>query len=113
MTRSECAVLFVGALAAWALQGRAAAAPADAIYTRPGRIVPAGDGARLNLYCMGNGAPTVVFESGWEDWAPAWATVQPRVAQWARACSRSEERRVAKECRYRWWADARTKRKQV
>ena len=87
MTRSECAVLFVGALAAWALQGRAAAAPADALYTRPGRIVPAGDGARLNLYCTGNGSPTVVFESGWEDWAPAWAMVQPRIAQWTRACS--------------------------
>jgi hypothetical protein len=44
-----------------ALQSRAAAAPADALYTRPGRIVPAGDGARLNLYCTGNGSPTVVF----------------------------------------------------
>src|SRR5229473_3241447 len=87
MIRSERAVLFVGALAAWVLQGRAAAAPGDALYTRPGRIVPAGDGARLNLYCTGNGSPTVVFESGWEDWAPAWAIVQPRIAQWTRACS--------------------------
>ena len=41
----------------------------------------------MNLYCTGNGSPTVVFESGWEDWAPAWATVQPRIAQWTRACS--------------------------
>src|SRR5690242_4501957 len=71
----------------FALHGAAGAAPADALYARPGRIVPAGDGARLNLYCMGSGSPTVVFESGWEDWAPAWATVQPRVAQWTRACS--------------------------
>ncbi|TMA17885.1 MAG: alpha/beta hydrolase, partial [Deltaproteobacteria bacterium] len=87
MVRPERAVLFLAALAAWALQHRAAAAPADALYTRPGQIVPAGDGARLNLYCTGNGSPTVVFESGWEDWAPAWATVQPRIAQWTRACS--------------------------
>jgi pimeloyl-ACP methyl ester carboxylesterase len=85
MVRPERAVL--AALAAWALQDRADAAPADALYTRPGQIVPAGDGARLNLYCTGNGSPTVVFESGWEDWAPAWATVQPRIAQWTRACS--------------------------
>src|SRR5881275_2204901 len=87
MVRPERAVLFLAALAAWALQHRAAAAPADALYTRPGRIVPAGDGARLNLYCTGNVSPTVVFESGWEDWAPAWAIVQPRIAQWTRACS--------------------------
>ncbi len=33
----------------------------------------------MNLYCIGNGSPTVVFDSGWEDWAPLWATVQPRI----------------------------------
>ena len=69
------------------MQGTAAAAPGDDIYTRPGRIVAAGDGARLNLYCTGSGSATVVFDSGWEDWAPAWAVVQPQVAKWARACS--------------------------
>ncbi len=62
-------------------------APGDARYTRPGRIVAAADGARLNMYCMGSGSPTVIFESGGEDWAPAWAVVQPRVARWTRACS--------------------------
>ena len=70
-----------------ALQGAAGAAPGDALYTKPGRLVPAGDGARLNLYCTGEGSPTVVFDSGFEDWAPAWAIVQPRIAQWTRACS--------------------------
>ena len=64
----------------------AAAAPGDEIYSRPGRLVRTA-GTRLNLYCMGNGSPAVVFESGWEDWAPVWALVQPRVAQWTRACS--------------------------
>lgn len=76
------------ALAACALLGiRTAVAPGDDVYARPGRIVAAADGARLNFYCMGSGSPTVVFESGWEDWAPAWAVVQPRVAKWTRACS--------------------------
>src|SRR5207249_1249087 len=42
---------------------------------------------RLNLYCMGNGSPTVIFDAGWEDWAPSWAIVQPRVAEWTRACT--------------------------
>ena len=67
--------------------GQASIAPGDAVYTRPGRIVTASDGARLNLYCSGSGSPAVIFDSGWEDWAPAWAVVQPRVAKWTRTCS--------------------------
>ncbi len=39
----------------------------DAVYARPGQLVSAEDGTRLNLYCMGSGSPTVVFDSGWED----------------------------------------------
>jgi len=61
-------------------------APGDELYTRPGQLVPA-DGTRLNLYCMGTGSPAVVFDSGWEDWAPVWTLVQPQVAKWTRACS--------------------------
>ena len=65
----------------------AAAAPGDEIYARPGQLLDAGDGAKLNVTCLGTGSPTVVFESGWSDWAPAWAVVQPRVATFTRACS--------------------------
>src|SRR5246127_4164963 len=64
----------------------ASAAPGDELYTRPGQLIPAA-GTRLNLYCAGSGSPAVVFDSGWEDWAPVWALVQPRVARWTRACS--------------------------
>jgi pimeloyl-ACP methyl ester carboxylesterase len=60
--------------------------PADIIYASAGRLVDV-SGFRLNLYCMGSGSPTVIFDSGWEDWAPAWSTVQPRIASWTRACS--------------------------
>jgi pimeloyl-ACP methyl ester carboxylesterase len=67
-------------------QGSASAATGDQVYARPGQLVPA-DGARLNLYCMGKGTPAVVFDSGWEDWAPVWAIVQPAVARFTRACS--------------------------
>ena len=80
-------VVFVSTVVA---SGRQAAstgsAPADAVYARPGHLVDAG-GFRLNLYCMGSGSPTVVFDSGWEDWAPAWSKVQPEIAKWTRACS--------------------------
>ena len=61
-------------------------APADIAFARPGRLVDAG-GFRLNLNCMGKGSPTVVFDSGWGDWSPAWSKVQPQVAKWTRACS--------------------------
>ena len=60
--------------------------PADILYAQPGRLVPV-NGFRLNLYCMGSGSPTVIFDSGFEDWAPAWSTVQPQIAKWTRVCS--------------------------
>jgi pimeloyl-ACP methyl ester carboxylesterase len=69
-----------------AMHATASAAPGDEIYTRPGQLVEA-DGTRLNLYCTGSGSPAVVFDSGWEDWAPVWTIVQPQVARWTRACS--------------------------
>src|SRR4029077_6722675 len=85
----NCATVFAVLLVAliWAVQlGAQAAAPADIVYARPGHLVDAG-GFRLNLYCMGSGSPTVVFDSGWGDWAPAWSKVQPEIAKWTRVCS--------------------------
>jgi pimeloyl-ACP methyl ester carboxylesterase len=60
--------------------------PADALYAKPGQMVAVGK-SRLNLYCTGSGSPAIVFDSGWEDWAPAWSKVQPEVAKFTRACS--------------------------
>jgi len=60
--------------------------PGDFVYARPGIQLPAGS-TRLNFYCMGSGSPTVVFDAGYSDWSPAWAKVQPKVAQWTRACA--------------------------
>jgi pimeloyl-ACP methyl ester carboxylesterase len=61
-------------------------APADIVYSQPGQLVDVGR-FRLNLYCTGSGSPTVVFDSGWGDWAPAWSKIQPEIAKWTRACS--------------------------
>ncbi|SRR6266851_8828536 len=52
--------------------------PADMLYTQPGQLVSV-NGFRLNLYCLGSGSPSVIFDSGWEDWAPSWSKVQPAV----------------------------------
>lgn len=69
------------------IHGEAKAVPGDGIYAKPGRIVSTRDGARLNFYCMGTGSPVVIFDAAEADWSPAWATVQPQIAKWTRACS--------------------------
>jgi pimeloyl-ACP methyl ester carboxylesterase len=82
-------IMLLAVLFATVASGQEAASggvPADMVYGQPGQLVSV-DGFRLNLYCMGSGSPTVVFDSGWEDWAPAWSTVQPQIAAWTRACS--------------------------
>jgi len=66
--------------------GASPAEPGDFVYARPGALIRA-QSTRLNFYCMGSGSPTVVFDAGYSDWSPAWAKVQPRVAQWTRACA--------------------------
>jgi formylglycine-generating enzyme required for sulfatase activity len=90
MRRSRTGLLLTVLIYAIAVTGQQSAnsggAPADIVYARPGQLVDVG-GFRLNLYCMGSGSPTVVFDSGWGDWAPAWSKVQPQVAKWTRACS--------------------------
>jgi len=70
-----------------AAQTVAGAAPGDDIYARPGLIAHASDGAQLNFNCMGSGSPTVVIDSGWEDWSPDWVLVQPPIAKFTRVCS--------------------------
>jgi len=90
MKPSRTCVLLAMLISTVAVSGQQAvnggSSPSDIRYAQPGRLV-AVNGSRLNLYCMGSGSPTVVFDSGWEDWAPAWSTVQPEVAKWTRACS--------------------------
>src|SRR5712675_595203 len=88
-TRILLPLVFVVAALAQGTNGTPASGgspPADIIYARPGQLVDAG-GFRLNLYYMGSGSPTVVFASGWGDWAPAWSKVQPEIAKFTRACS--------------------------
>ena len=79
-------ILLLAVLVSSGAFAQEAGIPSDMVYGRPGQLVDAG-GFRLNLYCMGSGSPTVVFDSGWGDWAPAWSKVQPQIAKWTRACS--------------------------
>ncbi len=62
------------------------AATGDQLYAHPGKLVNAGP-TKLNFYCTGSGSPTVVFDAGWEDWAPSWVLIQPVIARHARTCT--------------------------
>jgi pimeloyl-ACP methyl ester carboxylesterase len=90
MRQSRTGFLLAVVISAIMISGQQVASggssPADILYAQPGQLVSV-SGFRLNLYCIGSGSPTVVFDSGWEDWAPAWSKVQPEVAKWTRACS--------------------------
>ena len=52
-----------------------------------GRLVRLPDGRRIYLQCMGQGAPTVLFEGGYLADSGAWFKVQPQVARITRACA--------------------------
>lgn len=56
-------------------------------FIRPHEQIDIGGGRRLNLFCLGSGEHTVIFDSGLSDWSSTWALVQPEIAQQARACS--------------------------
>jgi pimeloyl-ACP methyl ester carboxylesterase len=80
-------------LAAVPVAGRAMEATAGvqraatSIYDRPGRLVRIPDRRHINLRCAGQGAPTVLFESGFGATSEAWTKVQPAVARVTRACA--------------------------
>jgi pimeloyl-ACP methyl ester carboxylesterase len=65
----------------------AASAPTDAAsaFAVPHQLVDIG-GRKMNIYCSGKGATTVVFDSPSGDAGWSWYRVQPEVARHTRAC---------------------------
>jgi pimeloyl-ACP methyl ester carboxylesterase len=59
----------------------------DAPYAQVQRLVDVDHGRRLNLYCLGTGSPTVVFDAGLGGDTSSWDTVQAAVAQHTQACA--------------------------
>jgi pimeloyl-ACP methyl ester carboxylesterase len=55
-------------------------------FPEPGRAVDIG-GRRLQLYCTGQGSPTVVLEAGIGGLLDSWRGVQPAIAGFTRVCS--------------------------
>ena len=52
----------------------------------PGLMVDVG-GYRMHLYCIGQGSPTVVLDSGTGEYWLSWYKVQPEIAKVTRVCS--------------------------
>jgi pimeloyl-ACP methyl ester carboxylesterase len=78
------------ALGVAACTGVAAAAvmSADELapYLQPQTLVDVG-GHKINLYCTGQGSPTVVLDAGEAETMFTWRKVQPAVAKFTRVCS--------------------------
>ncbi len=68
-------------------EGADGQAIAPEAYTQPQRSVALPSGCRLNLFCIGDGEPTVVFEGGLGENTMTWRHVQQPVAALTRACS--------------------------
>jgi pimeloyl-ACP methyl ester carboxylesterase len=73
-------VLVTTTIAGAVIKGRMKAA-----YPPPGQMVDVG-GYSLHIHCQGKGGPTVVMDTGHGAPSPAWALVQPEVAQTSRIC---------------------------
>jgi len=77
LTALVIAVLIAGGVARHRLASR---------YPPAGRMVDVG-GHRLHLVCSGTGGPTVVLESGMNEFSLSWSAVQPDIAKFTRVCS--------------------------
>ena len=56
-------------------------------YATAAKMIDIGAGHRLNMRCSGQGASTVMLESGATADSMAWFKVQPKIATFARVCS--------------------------
>lgn len=81
------AMLLLPQLAVGGSRAPRAAVADNPAYTHPQWLVDIGGGRRMNLYCIGKGSPTVIFDAGGSDSNVFWAYVQPAIAKATRACS--------------------------
>jgi pimeloyl-ACP methyl ester carboxylesterase len=80
-----CFLCVVAAVTGYAYD-RAATLHDKKKYPLKGKLIDVG-GYRLHLYCVGQGSPTVLLDSGAFDSLEQWNTVQPKVAEFTRVCS--------------------------
>ena len=86
VTLAIIVILLAGLLAAGALYQVIGARRAARRYVAPGVTITVGE-QRLHMVCAGNGAPTVLFESGIAASSLSWTRVMSDVATSTRACA--------------------------
>jgi pimeloyl-ACP methyl ester carboxylesterase len=64
-----------------------AASAVDLPYLKAQQRIALPDGRRINVYCTGQGNPTVMLEGGWTTETSYWRKVQPALARRSRVCS--------------------------
>ena len=64
-----------------------AASAAPTAYLHPQRLVAVQGARHLNLYCVGQGSPTVLFDSGLADSMAVWRLVQGAIGKTTHACA--------------------------
>jgi len=80
------AVVLALAAAAGAIYQAVETARDRRAYPMPGQLVEMG-GYRMHIYCVGDGSPAVILDSGLGDSFVSWEKVQPQIAQFTRVCS--------------------------
>lgn len=69
-----------------AVSAQLMASPATPKSSIPGRLVDIG-GHRLHIYCVGEGVPSIIFDSGVGGFSLEWSRVQNVLARRTRVCS--------------------------
>lgn len=60
--------------------------PVDTYYA-PQRLVTLPDGRKMNLFCLGQGSPTVVLDAGYGSGASTWRQIHATLAETTRVCA--------------------------
>lgn len=81
-----CLIVIIALLVAGSLYQSISAALDRRAHPMPGQLVDVG-GYKMHLYCVGQGAPLVILDSGLGDTYISWQKVQPQIAHFTRVCS--------------------------
>ena len=83
-------LLLVTAVGAWSpatADAQARGAVASDVYLQPQQLVAIDGTRRINLYCQGDGQPTVLLDAGAGENMMVWRHVQGQIAAVTRACA--------------------------
>ena len=71
---------------AFGTAAQAAPLPPETYYA-PHRLVSLPDGRKMNLFCLGQGSPTVVLDAGYGSGASTWAGIHQALAETTQVCA--------------------------